>query len=245
VGPPPSEPFAHSAGRELGRLRIAATLAPPIADAELDPSCERAVADASELLRSLGHDVQEVDPPWAADGLRELFGTVFSTGVAQGIDASGRVAGREVAAEDVEPMSWAIYCMIRNTDAIAERSAEIALQAYARRLVAFLLDYDVLLTPALGERPLPIGALDTAAPNPMETFTRSGLFTPFTPIFNATGLPAISLPLFQGDDELPLGVQLAGRPADEATLIALAAQLEGALPWAERRPTVGALDVGR
>jgi len=243
--PPPLEPFAHSAGREPGRLRIAATLAPPIADAELDPSCERAVADAAELLRSLGHDVQEVDPPWAADGLRELFGTVFSTGVAQGIDASGRVAGRAVAAEDVEPMSWAIYCMIRNTDAIEARGAEIALQAYARRLIAFLLDYDALLTPALGERPLPIGALDTAAPNPMDTFTRSGLFTPFTPIFNATGVPAISLPLFQGDDGLPLGVQLVGRPADEATLIALASQLEGALPWAERRPTVGALDVGR
>jgi amidase len=69
----------------------------------------------------------------------------------------------------------------------------------------------------------------------MSTFTRSGLFTPFTPIFNATGQPAISLPLYDGADGLPLGVQLVGRPAGEGQLLALAAQLEGAQPWAERR----------
>ena len=72
----------------------------------------------------------------------------------------------------------------------------------------------------------------------MSTFTRSGLFTPFTPVFNATGQPGISLPLFEGDDGLPLGVQLAGRPAAEGALLALAAQLEGALPWVQRRPRV-------
>ncbi len=70
----------------------------------------------------------------------------------------------------------------------------------------------------------------------MSTFTRSGLFTPFTPVFNASGQPGISLPLFHGEDGLPLAVQLVGRPADEATLLALAAQLEAARPWAARRP---------
>ena len=70
----------------------------------------------------------------------------------------------------------------------------------------------------------------------MPTFTRSGLFTPFTPVFNATGQPAISLPLYEGEDGLPLGVQLVGRPAAEGTLLALAAQLEEAVPWAQRRP---------
>jgi amidase len=74
----------------------------------------------------------------------------------------------------------------------------------------------------------------------MSTFTRSGLFTPFTPVFNSTGQPAISLPLFQGEDGLPLGVQLAGRPAGEAALLALAAQLEEARPWVSRRPQLAA-----
>ena len=92
-----------------------------------------------------------------------------------------------------------------------------------------------LLTPALAERPLPLGTLDTAAPKPMSTFTRSGLFTPFTPILNATGQPGISVPLFEGEDGLPLGVQLVGRAAAEGSLLALAAQLEEAQPWAQRR----------
>jgi amidase len=114
----------------------------------------------------------------------------------------------------------------------------VRLQAFARSLVSFLDPYDALLTPALAQRPLPLGTLDTAAPDPMSTFTRSGLFTPFTPVFNATGQPGISLPLFEGADGLPLGVQLVGRPAAEATLLALAAQLEAQWEWAGRRPAM-------
>ena len=79
-----------------------------------------------------------------------------------------------------------------------------------------------------------------AAPEPMATFTRSGLFTPFTPIFNADGQPGISLPLFEGEDGLPLAVQLVGRPAREGALLALAAQLEEAQPWAGRRAPLAA-----
>ena len=236
--PPPPEPFAVSAAREPSVLRIAATSLPPVPDAVLDPTCAQAVADASELLRSLGHEVEEVDPPWQVDGLRELFGAVFSNHIALSIAYSGRIAGRDPAAEDMEPMSWAIYSMIGKMGAIEGMAAAVQLQAFARRLVSFLEPYDALLTPALAERPLPLGTLDTAAPQPMETFTRSGLFTPFTPVFNASGQPGISLPLFEGDDGLPLGVQLAGRPAAEASLLALAAQLESALPWARRRPPV-------
>jgi amidase len=236
--PPPAEPFVRLAEQDPGRLRIAATTLPPVADAVLDPTCSQAVADASELLRSLGHEVEEVDPLWQVDGLSELFGVVFSTHIALSIAYSGVVAGREPAAEDMEPMSWAIFSMIRKLGAVDGLAAAVRLQAFARRLVAFLAPYDALLTPALAERPLPIGALDTAAPDPMATFTRSGLFTPFTPVFNASGQPAISLPLFQGEDGLPLGVQIVGRPAGEGALLALAAQLEQAVPWAARRPAI-------
>ena len=161
---------------------------------------------------------------------------MFCNAIALSIAYSGMVGGRDPGAEDMEPMSWAIYSMTRKMNSIEAAAAAVRLQQFARRLVSFLLPYDALLTPALAERPLPIGTLDTAAPEPMETFTRSALFTPFTPVFNATGQPAISLPLFQGEDGLPLGVQLAGRPAAEGTLLALATQLEEALPWAQRRP---------
>jgi amidase len=239
--PPPTEPFAQSAAHAPGRLRIAATTLPPVPDAVVDPMCAKAVADATELLRSLGHEVEEVDPPWQADGLRELFGAVFSNHIALSIGYSAMVAGRGAGAiseEDMEPMSWAIFSMIQKMSAIEGMAAAVRLQSFARRLVAFLAPYDALLTPALAERPLPLGTLDTAAPEPMSTFTRSGLFTPFTPVFNASGQPGISLPLFEGEDGLPLGVQLVGRPAGEGALLALAAQLEEARPWAGRRPAI-------
>jgi amidase len=234
--PEPNEPFAQSALREPLKLRIAATTLPPVPEAVIDPQCARAVSEASSLLRSLGHEVEEVDPPWQDDSVRQLFGAVFCSAIALSIAYSGMVAGREPSAEDMEPMSWAIYSMTKKLDAIESGAAAVRLQQFARQLVAFLAPYDALLTPALAERPLPLGTLDTAADDPMATFTRSGLFTPFTPVFNATGQPGISLPLYEGEDGLPLGIQLVGRPADEAALLALSTQLEEAAPWAQRRP---------
>ncbi|MGA9286060.1 MAG: amidase [Solirubrobacteraceae bacterium] len=239
--PPPAVPFAAAAGMIEGpptRLRIAATTFSPIADAAVDPVCAQAVTDAAELLRSLGHEVEEVDPPWRIEGMSELFGAVFSIHIALQIVYSGMVAGHEPRAEDMEPMSWAIHQMTQNINSVLGFGMEIQLQALTRQLVGFLAPYDALLTPALAERPLPIGTLDTAAPDPMSTFSRSGLFTPFTPVFNASGQPGISLPLYQGEDGLPLGVQLVGRPAGEAALLALASQVEAATPWAARRAPV-------
>jgi amidase len=233
---PPQEPFALSAETDPGRLRIAVTTSPPQPDASVDPLCAGAVADAVELLRSLGHEVQEVEPPWHDETVSELFGVVFSSQIALSIAYSGRVAGRAPTSEDMEPMSWAIYSMVGKLGAIEAIAAATRLQQFARRLVAFLQPYDALLTPALAERPLPLGTLDTHVEDPMSTFTRSGLFTPFTPIFNATGQPAISLPLYDGADGLPLAVQLVGRPAGESQLLALATQLEAAQAWSERRP---------
>ncbi len=236
--PPPAEPFAAAAARAAGPLRIAATTLSPVADAVVDPVCAQAVTDAAELLRSLGHTVEEVDPPWLVEGVSELFGGVFSTHIAVSIAFSGVVGGKEPSAEDMEPMSWAIFSMTKHLSAVQGMTMTFQLESFTRQLVAFLEPYDMLLTPALAERPLPLGTLDTAAPEPMSTFTRSGLFTPFTPVFNASGQPGISLPLFHGDDGLPVGVQLVGRPAGEAALLALATQLEVALPWADRRPPV-------
>jgi amidase len=236
--PAPAEPFVQSAAREPGHLRIAMSKLPPVPDTPLDPLCATAVDQAAELLRSLGHEVEEVDPPWQDDGLQQLFGVVFSSQIALSIAYSGMIAGREPTEEDMEPMSWAIYSMVKKLGSIESMGAAVRLQGFARRLVSFLAPYDALLTPALAERPLPLGTLDTAAPEPMSTFTRSGVFTPYTPVFNASGQPGISVPLFEGEDGLPLGVQLVGPPAGEGGLLALAAQLEAARPWAQRRPAM-------
>jgi amidase len=106
----------------------------------------------------------------------------------------------------------------------------------SRRIVAFFDDHDLLLTPTLAQPPVPIGALDDD--DPWVQFANTGRFTPFTQVANITGLPAVSMPLSWTDEGLPIGIQLVGRPADEAALIRVSAQLEEAHPWRDRRPPV-------
>ena len=108
----------------------------------------------------------------------------------------------------------------------------------SRTLLGYLAPYDAVLTPALAERPLELGEIDTTEGDGMAAWARGGQFTPFTATANVTGVPAISLPLYEGDDGLPLCVQLLGRPAAEGPLLGLANQLEVARPWADRRPTL-------
>jgi amidase len=233
--PPPEEPFAAAASREPGRLRIAFTTNPPI-EAELDPVCEQATRDAAELLGSLGHEVEEIEAPWAGQDLMRVFTMVFGTPIASAAYFGGLVTGREPSAELMEPLSWTIWEGIGRRTAVDYYLARMQLNAAARGIVALWDTFDVVLTPALAQRPVRIGEIDACSDDPWADFRRSGLFTPYTAVFNTTGQPAISLPLHHGDDGLPAAVQLAGRPADEATLLSLSAQLEAARPWADRRP---------
>jgi amidase len=233
--PPPAEPFAAAASREPGRLRIGFTTDGAV-EAELDPLCKRALRDAAKLLSSLGHEVQEVEAPWAGQDLLRVFTMVFGTPIAMGIFFGANVTGREPSEELVEPLSWTIWNRIRERTALDYMLARTQLSAVSRGIVALWSDFDVVMTPALAQRPVRIGDIDACSDDPWEDFRRSGRFTPYTAVFNVTGQPAISLPLFHGEDGLPLGVQIAGRPADEATLLSLAGQLEAVRPWADRRP---------
>ena len=235
--PPPAEPFARSAEREPGRLRIGVTTLMPLLEAELHPACAGAAVDAAALLASLGHEVEQVQPPWRRPGLLDLFAKVFGPAVCSSIGTVAQARGREPDEDDMEALSWALWRESRELDAVAAEMAAYELQAFARTVVTWSAPYDALLTPALAQPPLPIGALDADGPDPHDTFERSGRFTPYTAISNVTGSPAISLPLYEHDG-LPVAVQLIGRPAQEGALLALAAQVEAAHPWADRRPAI-------
>jgi amidase len=237
--PPPAEPFAAAAGREPGKLRIGLSTTSPIAGT-LDPVSERAVRDAAELLGSLGHQVEEFDAPWSGDDLLRVFTAVFGTPIAAAAFFGGLVTGREPSEELLEPLSWMFWEGMRERTAVDYYLARTQLGAFSRVSVALWDDYDVVMLPSLAQRPVRIGELDSCSDTPWEDFRRSGEFTPYTALFNTSGQPAISLPLYHGEDGLPVGVQLAGRPADEATLLSLSAQLEAAAPWAERRPAMAA-----
>ena len=223
VGAAAERPFAEEVGRDPGKLRVALTFSPPI-DAPVAPECVTAAEEAAALLSELGHDVEEATPPWGSDELFGLFMQVWQVGPA----LSGKPA------ELFEPMNRVLIEAATNTNAVDYVRSTAQLRGLARSIVAFWNDYDVVLTPTLAQPPPEIGAV--IVEDPWESFRLAGRFTAFTQIANVTGLPAVSLPLHWSGDGLPIGSQLIGRPADEATLIRLSAQLEEARPWRDRRP---------
>jgi amidase len=233
--PPPREPFATTMQREPGRLRIGVTIKPPL-DVPVDALQATAVRDAADLLSELGHEVEEIEPAWDQPQLLELFNVAFGTFIALVVGFGATIAGREPTSEDVEPLSLTMFRKANENSALALHAAITQLEGFARALVQALEPYDAVLTPALAERPLRLGEIDTTKGDGMDAWTRGGQFTPFTATANVTGLPAISLPLYHGDDGLPLCIQLFGRPAGEGPLLGLANQLEVAGPWADRRP---------
>ncbi|HEY7629585.1 MAG TPA: amidase [Thermoleophilaceae bacterium] len=236
--PPPDEPFVNAVGRDPGKLRFGLITKPPI-EAPIDPMSERAVHDAAELLRGLGHEVVEVDPPWGRESdahLLALFTVLYAANIGLGVAFGGMVSGREPKPELMEKLTWEMFQRGLAQNSIEYMGALSQLQSYTRELVGFMVDFDMLMTPALAQRPLEIGDIEPDGDEPLVEFARTGQFTPFTAVFNVTGQPAISLPLFHGDDGMPLAVQFAGKPVGEAALLSLAAQLERETDWANRRP---------
>jgi amidase len=240
--PPADAPFATAVDREPGRLRIGVAVNPPLPDAEVDPLHLAAVAEAATLLDELGHEVVEIEPSWTNPALLPLFSAEFMGAIALSIGFSAMIAGREPVREDMQALSWDIFQRVRTMSALELHGAHVQLQAMMRMMIVELDAYDVVLTPGLAQRPLPIGTLDSDDDaDPMAAFVGAGLFTPFTAGINASGQPALMLPLAHGDDGLPIGIQLIGRPAAEDVLLSLGAQLERARPWAQRRAPIGDL----
>jgi amidase len=235
--PPPAEPFAAAAAREPGRLRIAVTTLSPI-EAPIDPVASGSVMDAAALLDGLGHEVVEVDPPWRVDDIFPVFSKLWEQAIGMTVDFGRLVSGQQPSPELCEKLTLDLYERALATNAIDVARATIQLEVIGRTAIAWMLgeQFDAIVTPALAQRPLPIGSLD--AEKGYDTLYESALFTPYTAFANLSGQPAISLPLFQGADGLPIGIHFIGRPADEATLLALATQLETAHPWADRRPAL-------
>lgn len=226
--PPFERPLADEVGADPGRLRIAVTTTPPVADAEVHPDCVAAVEAAAALLATLGHDVEEATPDWSSGDLNADFGVIW------------QVAPALYPIPDpslLTPYNQGLLARAEATSSADYVRTLARLQLLARRVVAFWEDYDLLLTPTLALPPVPLG-WHLEVDDPWEQLLLAGRFTPFTPIVNLTGQPAVSLPLSWSPEGLPIGVQLVGRPADEVTLVRVSAQLEEARPWRDRRPPV-------
>jgi amidase len=233
--PRPGEPYTLAMRRNPGKLRIAMSLANAL-DVDADPEVVHGLHSAAMLLRDLGHEVEEASPALPGAESLDIFLQVFGPGIALGIGLGEQLTGRPPEEDEIEPLSRAVLEHARALPATGYLTALAQLQLLARGTVAFFADYDLLLTPVLASRPLPIGELHGCGDEPLDDLRRSGRFAPYTALFNITGQPAMSLPVGFGEDGLPNAVQLVGHPLGEETLLQVAAQVEAARPWADKRP---------
>ena len=236
--PPPSGSFADAAARDPGRLRIGFSTEAPNG-AAVHPDCVAATHAAAELLESLGHDVEESAPAWNAEAFVDTFIAIWIAQVGAGVAGIGTLLGHPLDPDELEPLTREMVDAANAMSAVEIFGALTLLRAYTRGVVAWWGDHDVFVSPTLAQPPIPLGSLEPAPGEPaLQMLHNSGDFVPFTPPINVTGQPAISLPLHESADGLPLGVQFVGPPAGDELILSLAGQLERAAPWADRRPAL-------
>ncbi|MDQ3572474.1 MAG: amidase [Actinomycetota bacterium] len=248
VAPAPFRPYVEELTANPTGLRIGFATAPPV-DIAVDPVCAEVTEHTARVLESLGHNVSPGSPTDAteaigADGgidIQDTFLTRWAAGQASVLSTLGIVLGREIKADDVEPLTWTLAQIGRDRSA-GHYLADVAVHQGLSRMIAFWFEggFDLLLTPTMAERPSPIGSWDDSGERPMDAFDRALPAGAFTAIFNVTGQPAISLPMGRTDEGLPVGVQLVAPFGREDLLIAVAAQLEEAQPWTHDAVITGA-----
>jgi amidase len=233
--PPPARPFLDEVGASPGRLRIALCTR-AFGGTPVHPDCTLAAEQTARLCEELGHTVEEAAPQYDVEGLDTNYNRIFAVGAAANITLRARALGQEPDPAGFERVTWAMVELGRQIAAPAYVTMLNRLHAISREIALFFESYDLLLTPTLAEPPVELGVLDMMTDDLSAYTERLWRFTPFTYPFNVTGQPAMSVPLSWNEAGLPIGVHFVGRYGDEATLFRLAAQLEEARPWADRRP---------
>ena len=236
---PPRMPFAQAAASTPAKLRIA-WMDKALTGVPVDPECVQALRNTVKLCSELGHEMVEAAPAIDAEAHSLATLRVWGANLANMMDGVAGLLQRTPSEKNLESGSWACYQYGKRLTATELLQALDSYTMVSRSLGAFFREYDVLLSPTTAHPPLPLGELNQNRPGlTAEEWTRQ-IFTyaPFTNICNTTGLPAISLPLAWSAGGLPIGMQFAGRFADEVTLLQLAGQLEKAQPWKDRRPAL-------
>jgi amidase len=235
-------PFLEEVEREPGRLKIGFLTTIPegwTRETKIHPDCKSAVEDAAGLCDSMGHIVEEIAPDELAQPkLYRTFGHIFACLTGHFINYWEETLGKKITEDQVEPMTWTSYqAGLTRTGANYLRRVE-DIQRFSRKIARWYHQggYDLILSPTLAIPPPKLGSFDPSSDDLMRGFRTTSTFVAFTYIYNITGQPAMSIPLFWNEENIPIGVQFAARFGDEATLFRLAAQLEKARPWENRRP---------
>jgi amidase len=239
VAPPPQRTFAEEALDPPGRLRVGMCIR--LGDTPVHPECEAAVEATGSLLEQCGHHVESAFPEALAEPVvAEVSGVVWGTGVRRDVERLGEALGQPIDPGELEPFNRAMIEQAAAVTATQYLAALEKMYAWARRVVAWWSEgFDVLVTPTTTQPPPPLGLM--APQSDLEQLsTLISALTRFVAPFNATGQPAMSLPLHWTPDELPVGVQFVAAYGQEGVLLRLATQMEEARPWRDRVPPVHA-----
>ncbi len=237
VAPPPERPYREEVGRDPGRLRLAFSTRSPTGS-RVHPECAAAVLDAARLCERLGHSVEEHDPPTEPEAVNDSFLKLYAAGHAAEIDYFSLLLGRPPAPGECEPLTEALRALGCELTASQYILAVGLLQRVSREIARSLAPFDAWITPTVPEPPVPLGTFAGKPGDPLAGLARASEIAPFTAVCNFTGLPGMSVPLAWSESGLPIGIHFVGRFGEEGTLFRLAAQLEAARPWADRRPPV-------
>ncbi len=229
VAPPQIRPYLEEVAAPPGKLRVGFSYA-SLTGSPIRPDCIAAVQETAQLCRELGHTVEEAAPTFPAEPFIQAFSAIWAAGTNWTVKGIALLAGQPPDPAFYEPATWALHELGEQMSGGDYLLAIQQLQQISRQIARFFVDYDLWLTPTLAEPPLPLGSF-TKEGDPMFGVNRAIEFIPFTPIANATGQPAMSMPLAWNDAGMPIGVHFTGRFGDEATLFRLAGQLEQARPW--------------
>jgi amidase/6-aminohexanoate-cyclic-dimer hydrolase len=240
--PPFEGSYREGIDRPPERLRIAVCKTDFLGE-PIHAECRQAVENAAKLCADLGHEIVEARPAFDFNGAMKAWTTVVAVGTSLSIQEKANAIGRDPTEDELEITirgAWQLGKTIPGTEYLKSINK---VHATGRDMARFFVDHDLLLTPTLSEPPAAIGRF--ALNNPDFLDLRLGPkgivhYSPFAPIFNITGQPAITVPLHWTRDGLPVGLHFAGRFGEEMTLLKLAAQLEQAQPWFDRRPPVSA-----
>jgi amidase len=231
--PPEPDSYLDAMKRKPKKLRIAFSTK-KLDGKALHPDCVAAVKRAAKLCADLGHEVEEAAPTLDQSVLIPIFMVLWSANLAAGIDTLARLTGQTPTPEMFEGLTWGLYENGKKISASEYLQARDVINAAARETARFHETYDMWLSATLAEPPVKLGTFNMEERDPRKSFTPLIDYVPFTAMQNVTGQPAINMPLSWNKDGLPIGVQFVGRFGDELGLLKLAAQLEGAAPWAHQ-----------
>ncbi|MET4578440.1 amidase [Ottowia thiooxydans] len=231
--PRPARTFLELIAEPPRKLRIAFTTR-TFRDEAVHPECEAAVLDTARRLEEMGHVVEAGRPDFSPAALGAATGILLITGLAAQLRAREAVLGRPAREDELEPVTWEAIRQSHSVTGVDYASQFPRINQEVRKIAQFFETVDVLLTPTMASPPVELGTLSTQTLSLSEFKQAAGSLVPFTGAFNATGQPAISLPLHWTSDGMPVGVQLVGRFGEDSTLLQLSAEMERAWPWFHR-----------